>query len=72
MRRQFQRLYPCPINGKTKGACPGWVVDHIVPLCAGGPDAVSNMQWQERSASHAKDAQERRACREKRSGALPQ
>jgi len=25
---------------------PGYVVDHVVPLCAGGADAPSNMQWQ--------------------------
>ena len=43
---QFQREHPCPSTGKRWGACPGYVRDHINPRCNGGPDAVSNMQWQ--------------------------
>jgi hypothetical protein len=35
-----------PSTGKRWGACAGYVRDHINPLCNGGPDAVSNMQWQ--------------------------
>jgi hypothetical protein len=35
---QFQRENPCPSTGKQWGACPGWVKDHIDPLCNGGPD----------------------------------
>ncbi|MCW5624558.1 MAG: HNH endonuclease [Burkholderiales bacterium] len=62
-RRAFQRLHPCPATGKPRGACPGYVVDHIVPLCAGGADDPINMQWQERAESHAKGAQEGRQCR---------
>ena len=41
---------------------PGYVVDHIVPLACGGPDAPSNMQWQTKSAAAAKDKVERRGC----------
>jgi hypothetical protein len=26
-------------------ACPGYVVDHIMPLCAGGADDPANMMW---------------------------
>ncbi len=44
-RRAFQRQHPCPATGKTTGACPGYVVDHIVPLKRGGADAPENMQW---------------------------
>lgn len=61
-RAEFVREHPCPATGKTRGACPGWVVDHIVPLCAGGADAPSNMQWQELKASKGKDKEERSAC----------
>jgi 5-methylcytosine-specific restriction endonuclease McrA len=43
-RRQFQQLHPCPVTGKTTGACPGYVVDHIVPLKRGGTDSPENMQ----------------------------
>jgi hypothetical protein len=41
---------------------PGHVVDHRIPLCAGGPDRVTNMQWQERQASYQKDVFERALC----------
>ena len=46
------------------GGRPGFVVDHLVPLCAGGADGVSNLQWQERQASYRKDVYERQLCRE--------
>lgn len=61
-RRAFQRLMPCPATGRTRGACPGWVVDHVVPLACGGADAPANMQWQTREAARAKDRWERRDC----------
>jgi hypothetical protein len=56
--RAFQKTHPCPANGKTTGACPGWIKDHIVALCDGGADAVSNLQWQTVAAAHAKDRTE--------------
>lgn len=62
-RTEFVREHPCPVTGKTRGACPGWVVDHIVPLCAGGADDPGNMQWQELKESKEKDKEEWRACR---------
>lgn len=42
---KFKEIHPCPENGKTSGACPGWSIDHVIPLACGGCDAVSNMQW---------------------------
>lgn len=63
-RMEFHRSIPCPSTGELHGKCPGYVVDHIVPLCAGGADKSSNMQWQELVASKAKDKQEWRQCRE--------
>lgn len=63
--RDFQRANPCPSTGQTKGACPGYVRDHIVPLCAGGPDHPSNLQWQTVADGKAKDRQEVRTCRSK-------
>lgn len=59
----FRRTHPCPATLKIQRSCPGYVVDHIKPLCAGGADRPSNMQWQEYRASLKKDAQERRLCR---------
>jgi hypothetical protein len=41
------------------------VRDHIVPLCAGGADAPSNMQWQTTAEAKAKDREEVKACRGK-------
>jgi hypothetical protein len=49
-------------TGATSGACPGYVRDHIVPLCAGGADATWNMQWQTVADGEAKDVTERRTC----------
>jgi hypothetical protein len=46
----------------ARGACPGWIKDHIVPLCAGGANAPANLQWQTREAAKAKDRTERRWC----------
>jgi hypothetical protein len=60
--REFQREHPCPSTGLTTGACPGYWRDHIVPLACGGPDSVSNMQWQTVADARAKDAWERSAC----------
>jgi len=45
---------------------PGYVVDHIVPLCAGGADAPSNMQWQTVEDAKVKDRQERATCAARR------
>jgi len=60
--RAFRAAHPCPATGKPSGPCPGWVVDHVIPLCLGGADAPANMQWQERQESLQKDVLERRAC----------
>ncbi len=45
---------------------PGYVVDHVVPLCAGGADRPSNMQLQTISAAKAKDRQEKAMCARRR------
>ena len=62
-RAAFQRAHPCPSTGAARGPCPGYVVDHIKPLCAGGADSPRNMQWQTLPAAKRKDARERRRCR---------
>jgi hypothetical protein len=54
-KTEFRRSHPCPATGRTKGACPGYVIDHIKPLKRGGPDTPSNMQWQTKAAAKAKD-----------------
>jgi hypothetical protein len=35
---------------------------HIVPPACGGPDKVSNLQWQTIRDARAKDTWERKAC----------
>jgi hypothetical protein len=62
-RTAFVKEHPCPSTHKTRGACPGYVVDHIKPLCAGGPDRPSNMQWQGVEESKSKDRLEREQCK---------
>lgn len=66
---EFQRQHPCPSTGRTRGHCPGYIRDHIIPLCAGGADATWNLQWQTTADSLRKDEQERALCRSlRRSG----
>lgn len=55
--RKFRNLTGFP-NGR-----PGYVVDHIVPLCACGADAVENMQWQTVQDAAVKDEWERELCK---------
>ena len=62
-RKAFISANPCPSTGKRSGSCPGWIVDHVKPLCVGGLDAPVNMQWQTVAAAKAKDRQEQAECR---------
>jgi hypothetical protein len=43
--RAFRELHPCPSTWLTRGACPEWNIDHVIPLAVGGCDEVSNLQW---------------------------
>jgi hypothetical protein len=63
VRAEFKRSNPCPSTGRSTGPCPGFVIDHIEPLCASGADAPHNMAWQTRADSLRKDTQERALCR---------
>jgi len=58
-KAEFKAEYPCPATDRRSGACPGYVIDHVVPLACGGADAADNMQWQTVAAAHAKDRRER-------------
>jgi hypothetical protein len=62
-RAAFIRNHPCPVTGRNRGACPGYIVDHIEPLCAGGLDNPGNMQWQTVMEAKEKDRKEREMCR---------
>src|SRR5438105_5969397 len=51
----FRKRVPCPSTGEYRGACPGWVVDHVVALKRCGKDAASNMAWRTVEDSKMKD-----------------
>jgi hypothetical protein len=61
--KAFKRHHPCPATGRSAGSCPGYVIDHIKPLCNCGKDEVGNMQWQTAQDAKVKDRWERRVCR---------
>ena len=64
--RAFRSEHPCPDTGRTLGACPGWHVDHVIALCAGGPDRPDNMQWITREDHRLKTLVDVRECRKVR------
>ena len=61
--KQFKLENPCPANGRYKGRCEGYVIDHVVPLACGGLDTPKNMQWQTLQEARAKDRWERVGCK---------
>ena len=63
--RRFAAVFPCPATLQHSGACPGWAIDHTIPLATGGCDTVANMTWlpdQIKSCTdpHCKDRWERK------------
>jgi len=43
--QDFKKIHPCPVTAQTIGACPGWQINHIIPLAVGGCDSIINLQW---------------------------
>ncbi|WP_395055249.1 HNH endonuclease signature motif containing protein [Polaromonas sp.] len=62
----FKRHNPCPVTGLARGSCPDWEVDHVQPLCSGGPDTRANMQWLSVEDHRAKTRSDVRMCRNSR------
>lgn len=60
---RFKQMEPCPATGQSQGPCPGWQVDHITPLCAGGDDKTWNMQWLSVDDHRFKTFVDVKACR---------
>jgi hypothetical protein len=54
-KTDFKKAHPCPATGRSTGACPGYVIDHVTPLKRGGKDRPENMQWQTKEEAKAKD-----------------
>jgi hypothetical protein len=53
-KQDFRSSHPCPATGRTNGPCPGYVIDHVIPLKRGGPDTAINMQWQTKDEAKKK------------------
>lgn len=43
--RRFAQVFPCPSTLELRPSCPGWAIDHVIPLASGGCDAPINLQW---------------------------
>lgn len=67
VRSEFQRHNPCPATGKRQGRCPGYEIDHVHALCAGGPDRAENLQWLTVEEHSRKTRVDVRECRRQRS-----
>lgn len=63
IRAEFQRQNPCPSTGKNRGRCPGFQVDHRIPLCFHGVDEVWNLQWLSVIDHKAKTRLDVKTCR---------
>lgn len=65
--RAFRKANPCPSTGQTRGPCPGWHVEHPIPLCAGGADDHrANMAWLSVEDHRFKTFVDLRECRKLR------
>lgn len=60
---EFKQANPCPVTGKLKGACPGYVVANAVPLCA---DEPGQLQWQTLAQARDSGSWERQYCQFRR------
>ncbi len=70
--RAFRVQQACPATHLHHGPCPGWHVDHIIPLCAGGEDRPPNMQWIAVDDHRFKTLVDVRECRKMRAVAQRQ
>jgi len=61
--RAFVKEHACPATGLHRLPCPGYHVDHVTPLCAGGADAVENLQWLRVEDHKAKTRGDLHVCR---------
>jgi hypothetical protein len=43
--KDFVQIHPCPANNLPDVSCPGWAIDHVIPLASCGVDEIINLQW---------------------------
>jgi hypothetical protein len=70
-RLEFQRHNLWPSTGERRGACPGFIIDHVILLCAGGADTPAHMPWQTVANAKAKDREEQSQCRKASAASRP-
>lgn len=58
----FVSQQACPGTGQNKLPCPGYQIDHKIPLKCHGPDTPANMQWLTIAAHAAKTKREFAWC----------
>jgi len=63
--RAFVYQQACPATGMHRLPCPGWQIDHIIPLKCGGPDDLENLQWLTVQAHKEKTKREAMLCQKK-------
>lgn len=57
----YKKTHPCPVTGLLgPGACPGWALNHNLPLSCGGCDSVSNLSYMRADAKKIVDSYERK------------
>lgn len=62
-RNAFVKDHPCPENNQVTLECKGYRIDYVIPLCAGGPDQPSNMQWMKLHDAKLKLRRDRKKCK---------
>jgi len=62
-RLAFVQLQACPGTGLHQLPCPGYQIDHKIPLKCHGPDTPANLQWLTTEAHKGKTRREARHCR---------
>jgi len=60
--RTFKQANPCPATGAVRGQCPGYVVRHVEPVCAGGAATAGNLQWLSLAQAKAQGRWDRQYC----------
>ncbi len=60
---EFRQHSPCPATGRAAGACPGYVVDYVVPPCAEAGHSPDKLQWLTLAQARDSGSWEREYCR---------